>query len=224
MRRIALICAVFTLLGAAPLDSQIVLQRYALALAALPTPKARIFGYTVSQAGPRDVEEQHLIYRSGLDVRDETLSIDGNPVKGRTAIYTSEDRYAIDRIAPRTASYELLFLGTVRNNGRVDYLYAATPYVRSEFVVTQILIDGRTFLPRTIAFTTTNGLESGKGTLDYAPFGHFWMPTLASVEATIDGKPANERIAFAGYRFPPSLPPSTFLTARPLESLTLPQF
>jgi hypothetical protein len=36
------------------------------------------------------------------------------------------------------------------------------------------------------------------------------MPVLASISATVGGTPARERIAFGEYRFPTSLPPSTF--------------
>ncbi|HEU5479905.1 MAG TPA: hypothetical protein VFU90_08745, partial [Candidatus Tumulicola sp.] len=51
------------------LDSQYVLQRYALAIDAAPAPKYVVFTYAVSQLGPSNLEQRHTIYRSGNDVR-----------------------------------------------------------------------------------------------------------------------------------------------------------
>jgi hypothetical protein len=61
----------------APLDSQYVLQRYAIAVQAVATPKNVVFTYSVSQAGPANIEQRHQIYRSGSNVRDELLAVDG---------------------------------------------------------------------------------------------------------------------------------------------------
>src|SRR5947209_6644428 len=76
LKRLARVCAcaavltaVYAVASAAipgvPLDSQDVLLRYQRALVALPTPKTVIFTYSVSQAGPRDLEQTHRVYRSG---------------------------------------------------------------------------------------------------------------------------------------------------------------
>ena len=70
--------ALFAWLGAAPvqLDSQYVLQRYALAVQTVAVPKVVVYSYTVSQVGPSNIEQRHRVYRSGADVRDETVWID----------------------------------------------------------------------------------------------------------------------------------------------------
>ena len=74
--RAAAVALGISLLGAAPgqLDSQYVLQRYALAVATVPIPKVVVYSYTVSQVGASNIEQKHTIYRSGSAVRDETLS------------------------------------------------------------------------------------------------------------------------------------------------------
>jgi hypothetical protein len=215
MRLPAVLCGALALLGAAPaqLDSQVVLQRYEQALGQLEAPKIAIYNAAVSQAGPGTIEQRHLIYRSGDDVRDEILALDESQPRRRSVTITKRpDPYAIARLAPRTAGYELLFLHTVRQDGRLDYVYDAIPYVKTSvgFVVTKISIDGTAFLPRTIAFTTSNGTISGSGELAYGPAGRYWMPRVASVTALIGGKPARERIVWSAYRFPNSLPTSTF--------------
>ncbi len=224
MRRIAAVLAL-TFLGASPdLDSQYVLQRYALALADVKVPKVVVFGYTISQAGLGDIEQRHVVYRSGSDVRDETLAVDGVALhQKRVRIEQRADRYAIDRMAPRGDDYQLMFLRTVRDGSHLDYVYDAAPLVKTGAAsVDRVTIDGRSFLPRSIHFQTETGDSKGTGAISYAPVSGFWMPVDATVDATVNGKPARERIAWSDYRFPPSLPPSTFTPPRPLPQATLP--
>jgi hypothetical protein len=226
MRVITIAAAMVALLAAVPrpIDSQLVLQRYTLELNDLETPKAMIFGYSVSQLGSTDIEQRHTIYRSGLDVRDETLSVDGIALKPKIVTFGKrEDRYAIDRLAPRTASYELLFVKAIRDGAHLDYAYDATPIGESPaFAITRVVIDGINYLPREIDFKTASTEAQGAGKLIYGKADKYWMPLLATVEAEVNGKPARERIVWDGYRFPPALPPSTFAPPRPLPHATLP--
>ena len=91
--------------GTGHLDSQYVLAQYALALKAASAPKVVVFSYTVSQVGPSNIEQHHRIYRSGLDVRDDTLSVDGITLLRKVArISRYEDRYAIARFSPSAGS------------------------------------------------------------------------------------------------------------------------
>ena len=78
------------------------------------------------------------------------------------------------------------------------------------FVVSQVTIDGATFLPRSIVFRSVSLAARGDGEVRYAPFDAYWMPVLATISGTVGDRPARERIAFGEYRFPTSLPPSTF--------------
>lgn len=226
LRAIAATAVVLSLLGATPsqLDSEYVLQRYALAIDAVPTPKAVIFDYAVSQAGPSNIEQRHMIYRSGLDVRDETLAVDGVVLHKKTVSFSRRnDHYAITRLAPRTDGYQMLFLHAVKDGHHVDYVYEATPVVRpSGAWVDRVTIDGTKYLPRTIHFQTSSADARGSGTIDYAAIGKYWLPVLATVDASVRGKPARERISWSDYRFPESLPPSTFEPPRPLPYATLP--
>jgi len=217
------------LLGASPttqLDSQVVLQRYALALVEVPVPKIVVFTYTVSQAGLGNMEERHVLYRSGLSVRDETLVEDGTSLKAKSVRFGQrEDRYAVDRLAPRADAYQLLFLRTVRDGAHLDYVYDTTPILRQSgggMWVEQLTIDGTTFLPRQIRFHSEGENARGKGAVEYAAFGKYWLPVVAAVNATVNGKPARERIAWSDYRFPPSLPSSTFIPPQPLPTASLP--
>lgn len=228
MIRALLVLAAVALLGVVPLglDSQIVLQRYELQLDDTKAPKAQIFSYSVSQAGPPDIEQRHRLYRSGSDVRDETLMVDGVSLKQKIVhVMRREDRYAIARVAPRSSTYAFVFLRTVKHGVQLDYEYEAKPLVApaSGFVVERVVIDGEKFLPRIIHFRTAGATASGTGTLEYGAFGSYWMPVSASVTASINGKPARERISFGDYRFPEGgLPVSTFQTPKPLPKATLP--
>ncbi|MGA7201743.1 MAG: hypothetical protein WBX26_07935 [Candidatus Cybelea sp.] len=210
--------------SASHLDSQYVLQRYASALQAVSAPKVVVFSYTVSQVGPSNIEQHHRIYRSGLDVRDDTLSVDGITLLRKVVrISRHVDRYAIVRFAPSTGSYELLFLGTVKDGRHFDYVYEATPLNRSSGArIDRLTIDGSNFLPRTVHFQSGGAGVDGSGEVEFGPFGKYWMPVVADATAQVGGKPAHERITWSDYRFPLSLPPSTFQPPQPLPNATLP--
>ena len=223
---VAGLLAVLALAGAAPvsLDSQIVLRRYELEMGDVQAPKAMIFTYSVSQLGKTDIEQRHVIYRSGLRVRDETISVDGIPLKPKIVNFGQrEDRYAIARLAPRSASYAMLFVKTQRDGAHLDYRYDVTPLASaSGFVITGLVIDGLSFLPREIDFTTASETAHGHGALVYGKSDKYWVPFYVSVEASVNGKPARERIMWGDYRFPPALPASTFVPPKPLPHATLP--
>jgi hypothetical protein len=223
---VAALLAILALAGAAPmnLDSQIVLQRYELEMGDLLTPKTMIFTYSVSQLGTTDIEQRHVLYRSGLRVRDETISVDGIPLKPKIVNFGQrEDRYAIARLAPRAANYAMLFVKTQRDGAHLDYRYEVTPLASAgAFAITGLVIDGISYLPREIDFTTASGNAHGHGALVYGKSDKYWVPFYVSVEASVNGKPARERIMWGDYRFPPALPASTFIPPKPLPHATLP--
>jgi hypothetical protein len=221
---VALACMALAGATSAQLDSEYVLQRYQLAIETLPTPKAVIFTYAVSQAGPNNIEQRHRIYRSGMSVRDETLSVDGEFVRhGSVRFYHREDRYSVSRFAPRTDAYELLFLTTVTNGHHLDYVYEATPLSHASAVwVDRVTIDGVRYLPRMVRFHSVGVAARGTAVIQFAPFGRYWMPVAAEATALVNGKPARERITWGDYRFPEYLPPSTFEAPQALPQVTLP--
>jgi hypothetical protein len=225
--RLFALLATLALFGAAPpetLDSQLVLARYQLEMSALQLPKTMIFTYNVSQLGGSDIEERHVIYRSGLNVRDETIAVDGIPLKPKIVNFGHrEDRYAVLRLAPRSTEYAMLFEHTVRDGAHVNYRYELTPLGSAAgFVVTGLVIDGLSFLPREIDFTTASASAHGHGALVYGKSDKYWMPLYVTIEASVNGKPARERITWGDYRFPPALPASTFIAPKPLPHATLP--
>lgn len=221
--------AAFVLLLAAavplqPLDSQIVIDRYATRLLHTESPKVLVFSYTVVQAGPRDIAETHEIYRSGDLVRDETLLVDGVKAKSiRIARY--RNRYTLDDLAPRLSQYAFLFDGYHRSGASASYVYRAEELSPpGVFTVDGITIDAKSYLPRVVNFHIAQTGASGKGTVTFSRAGKYWVPAAVSIEASIAGKPARERITFSGYRFPRRLPRSTFQSPRPLPATKLPSF
>lgn len=227
MRRVLVLFAILagTVAAGSQLDSQIVLERYELEMSDVTAPKTSIVSYTVSQAGPTDIEQSHRQYRSGLNVRDETISVDGSQLKRKIVrIGLRENRYSLARIAPRGTTYAFIFVRAKKRDGHLDYEYEVTPLVAPAggFVVKRVTIDGDRFLPRSIAFSTSSANANGTGEIDFAPAGKYWLPVQVSVDATVGGKPARERISWSDYRFPPSLPASTFAAPKPLPTATLP--
>ncbi len=214
----------FSLLGAAPiqLDSQYVLQRYAAAVQEVKMPRLVVYSYTVSQVGANNIEQHHRVYRSGLEVRDETLSVDGVALRRKIVRFSRRpERYAVARFAPRAENYQLLFLGTTRDGRHLDYVYEATPIARpSGATIDRLTIDGSNFLPRAVHFHTGAEDVTGGGNVVFGPSGKYWMPLIASAQAKVQGKPAREIITWSGYSFPQSLPPSTFQPPEPLPNAT----
>jgi hypothetical protein len=217
-------CALATvaLLGASPppglteLDSQVVVNRYAQALAKLEEPKTAVFTYSVSQAGFHILEETHRVFRSGAKQRDETLVVQGDPIKTVRMQTGRIDRYAAARIAPHPGAYAFLFLGTHRNGKHLDYVFSTAPLGAPAFAVSEVTIDGLTYLPSLVRFTMTTAKARATGAIAYGKFAKYWVPTLATVSATVVGRPTRERISWSGYAFPASLPASTFLPPKPL--------
>jgi hypothetical protein len=212
------------LLGAAPvnLDSQYVLQRYALAIDRVTAPKVVIYSYTVSQVGASNIEQRHRIYRSGTDVRDETLAVDGIALSRKIVRFGHRpERYTAARFAPRSDAYELIFLGTAKDGRHFDYVYEATPLNHSSATwIDRVTIDGVRFLPRAVHFHSGGPDVAGTAEIEFAPFGKYWMPVLAVAQARVKNKPAREQILWSDYRFPESLPSSTFQAPQPLPGAT----
>lgn len=224
MRVIVATGALILTLGStsAQLDSQYVLQRYAMAVAKVAAPKVVVYSYTVSQVGAANIEQHHRVYRSGTRVRDETVSIDGMPLRRKIVRFSHrEDRYAVARFSPRADSYQLLFLGATKDGHHLDYVYEATPLNRTSNVwIDRVTIDGAKFLPRVVHFHS-NALDvRGSGNIEFGPSGKYWMPVVATAMAHVKGKPARELIVWSDYRFPASLPPSTFQPPQPLPQAT----
>lgn len=216
--------ALATLVGAAPvtLDSEYVLQRYAIALASLSSPKVVVYSYTVAQIGPKNIEQHHEVYRSGMEVRDEILAVDGIALTRKVVHFSRHaERYTVDRFAPRSDAYELLFLGTAKDGHHFDYVYEATPLSHpSGAWIDRIAIDGLRFLPRAVHFHSSGLGAVGSASIEFGAFGNYWMPVVISAQARVKGKPARERIVWSDYRFPENLPPATFQAPEPLPERT----
>lgn len=218
--------ALLLALSAPPLDSELVLQRYAAHLLVTQAPKTSIFSYNISQAGPQNIDQTHRQYREDDLVRDETLTVDGQTLHPKiTRIARYRSRYAIETLAPRSTQYAFLFLRAVPSGNGYDYVYRAEPLsATGAFVVTEMTIDGRSYLPSLIRFQTTGASAQGSGSIAFARAGKYWVAVSANVDSVLHGIPARERIVFSGYAFPRSLPKSTFQAPKPLPAPVLPTF
>jgi hypothetical protein len=85
-----------------------------------------------------------------------------------------------------------------------------------------VTIDGVNFLPRAVHFHSSGLDANGSGNIEFGSFGKFWMPVAAVAQAHVKGKPARELITWSDYRFPASLPRSTFQPPEPLPRATPP--
>ncbi len=200
------------------LPPAVVLFHYARALETVAVPTTLSFQYTIEQLGGPDLEQTHRVYRSGTDVRDETLTSDGDrivPPRVRI-VHGKRDRYAVTNIAPRPDAYDFAYVGPHTVGSHVEYIFRTTPKVPGPFMVTQVAIDGVKFLPRVVEFRTMRDGVVGHGAITYGPSGKYWIPATATATAREANRTTRETIVFSAYDFPTALPPGTF-GVRPRE-------
>lgn len=194
-----------------------VLARYARAIAKQPQPKAVSFVYAMEQLGPRDIAQTHRVYRSGRSERDETLAVDGVALtQPSIRILTNRNnRYAIDVVAPNLAAYVFKFSDLLRGPNGDAFVFRTEPRAARAFTVSEVEIDGHTYLPAAIRFRIAGNGAHGSGELLYGRTDIYWVVREARVSAHLhDGSLAREHIVWSNYQFPPSLPPSTFVSPR----------
>jgi hypothetical protein len=204
--------ALIALNGPVMLAPRVVLAQYAEALATVKEPAAITFDYTIAQSGLNARYEAHRVYRSGLQVRDETIAQDGHnlTVPAVRVANTKPFRYAITRLAPRPADYTFVFKRADLAGRHFSYVFATTPREPSDFTITSVTIDGISFLPSTLTFTTVANGVRASGSLAFAKADAYWMIQDAAVDAKLEAGVASERLTFRNFQFPPSLPPETF--------------
>lgn len=203
---------------AANLTSSTVLAKYAEALVVYRTPSVLSFEYTVDQTGARDIQQAHRVFRSGSSQRDELLSVDGKKLDPPTVhiFLGRRNRYTVEALAPRPGAYTFKYIGPVRDGRHTNSVFVTTALNPGPSVVRQVTIDGETFLPTNIRFTTS--ARKGSGSVTFGKIQKYWLPLVASAKATYAKLAAEEKISFYRYRFPVTLPDSTFAKPRPLPT------
>jgi hypothetical protein len=205
--------------GSAALTAASVLARYAEALVVYRTPSVLTFEYLVEQTGARNIEQRHRVFRSGQSQRDELLAVDGKKLQPPSVhiFLGRRNRYTVESLAPRPGAYSFRYIGPVRHGHHTDAVFATTPIVPgAPAAVRQVQIDGSTYLPVSISFTTA--VRKGSGTITFGRVQRYWLPLTASAKATYAKLGAEEKITFSHYRFPANLAKSTFAKPRPLPS------
>jgi hypothetical protein len=194
------------------LPPELVVAHYQDELVHAAPPPALIFEYTVEQVGPHDIEQTHRVYRQDTSERDEILAIDGRSLPGPSVTISTRrtDRYDITSVAPRQPQYEFSFVRSLQIGERVDYVFRTVSRTGTAFSVSDLTIDGDSFLPSVIDFRSTDAAGRAFGRLTYGRVGDHWLIRDASVSAHVDGAPVRERITWMNYQFPVALPPSTF--------------
>jgi hypothetical protein len=194
------------------------LARYAAALATHHTPLVLSFEYSIDQAGARDIQETHRVFRSDNSERDELQSVDGKRVQPPSIhiFLGRRNRYALEALAPRPEAYKFRYLASVHDGRHLDQVFRTTPLSPSAATVREVTIDGVTHLPTAIRFVTS--AHGGSGIVSFGPVQKYWMAITASAAATYGKSATVEHLTFYRFRFPPSLAPSTFSTPRPLPS------
>jgi hypothetical protein len=201
----------------------VVLARYEQALATLKRPPTLSFEYSVEQLGLNNLEQTHRVYRSGLNERDETLVVDSYTLAQPAVriLANRTNRYDVAAVAPKAADYAFTFAGVKRDASGYAYVFRTVPHATATFAIGEVEIDGRSYLPSRLRFTIEGGGARGSGELLYGRTDAYWVIRSAAVSVHLaGGATARERIEWSAYRFPPSLPDSTFEAPRALATAT----
>ncbi len=189
------------------------LEKYHAAMASLGQPPNMVFTYAETRTGPsRIVTGVHRVYRdSAGDQRNDTMEINGSPIRPpltRTYQRTTWPYFA-DEFSASAADYDAHFVGAATVNGRRGYSFQMKRHISAVFEVTELDLDTASGLPLRIGYAVQSGTCDGQGTLEYAPAGAYWLPTLATAECAT-GKSAEpsykHTIRFSDYSFPVSIP------------------
>jgi hypothetical protein len=204
---------------APPPSPAAVVQRYERALAAVKEPRTFTVEFTLEQTGTRSVDQTHRIFRAGSDERDEIIAVNGTRAPNAAVrIFRGRPyRYAATKLAPRPAQYDFAYVGPHKNGHHVDYVFRLTPKTSkapNAFRFTEVAIDGVTYLPGSVAFVS--GPNVG-GSVTFGKSEKYWVATAAAASASGRAGIAHERLTFTNWRFPKTLPRSTF-AARPLPT------
>ncbi len=195
------------------------LARYSAALAALREPRVFTLEYTLEQTGPRTLEQAHRIFRTGRDERDETIAVNGTrATRPQIRIFRGRPyRYTVAALAPKPAQYDFAYAGTRRDGHHLDYVFRLRAKQPGAFRLTEVAVDGLSFLPGTVAFATRD--HGGSGSVSFGKQVKWWVASAATAAARAPGGGVeHERLTFSRWRFPPSLPASTFSVPRALPS------
>ena len=206
---------------AAPPNAAYVTAHYRSALANLKRPTSVSFEYSLAQLGLHTMEQTHRVYRSGSNERDEMLVIDGVKLKSPAVrvIMGRNPHYDIAIVTPRPETYRFFPIVARKAPGGFTYIFHLEPRAPRAFAITAIELDGRTFLPSLVKFTTSANGAHGAGTLRYSGIDGYWVVREAIIAATLpNGKSARERITWSKYQFPTSLPRDTFRVPRPIPT------
>jgi hypothetical protein len=195
-----------------------VLAKYAAALKALKEPRVFTVEYTLEQIGTRTLEQAHRIFRSGSSERDETISVNGTRLtRPQVRVFRGRPyRYTVAALAPKPAQYAFQYLGPRKDAHHIDYVFRLTPKKPGAFAFTELTVDGVTFLPSAVAFATR--AHGGRGSVSFGKHERWWVAASATAAVRAPGGTAREQLTFSGWRFPPSLPSSTFALPRALPS------
>ncbi len=197
-----------------------VLAKYAAALAAAKEPEAFSFEYALDQSGVHNLSSQHRVYRSGSTERDETIAINGQQTRRpEVRIFRNRpNRYALAKLAPREDTYIFIPTGTIVSGKHRDYAFRLSPYKPQSFRIDRVIVDGVTFLPRSITYTMHAGANVGTGTIVFGKSDKYWL--VGSATASVGD--SREKIVWSSYRVIGVMPRETFAEPEPVPSVVVP--
>ncbi|MDQ6824006.1 MAG: hypothetical protein M3007_00890 [Candidatus Eremiobacteraeota bacterium] len=208
------------LLQLAALPPALPLDSYHSALTTLKRPAFVEFEYTQTRSGPhRIVTEQHRVYQTqdGQE-RNDTVMVNGTPVVPALSriLHRPVWPYDVAQFAASPDDYDFSRAAMAVVSGRKAFGFKLARKANADFMLTNLYLDARRYLPLRETFAVTGSNCSGDGIINFGPASLFWLPTSVQVTCTaqVAAVPAifKESIRFSNYRFPSAIPADVFVT------------
>ena len=189
------------------------LDKYRTLMATFEKPPNMIFTYTESRGDPtRIVTGVHRVYRDAAGFqRNETLEINGSSIRP-PRVHTFQRAawpYHADQFAVGAADYQASVAGVATVNGRRAVVYSVKRIYVAPFEITELALDPNSALPLRERYRVSTSGCNGRGEIDFAAAGPYWLPTSVSAQcdsANPTTASYKDTIRFSDYLFPAAIP------------------
>lgn len=223
LRLFAILATLALMQTAATLSTAARLDAYRSAVATVKRPAFVEFDYTHTRSAPnRIVTELHRVYRTqdGQE-RNDTVMINGTAIVPAVThiLHRPVWPYDVGQFIVSADDYDIAPAAAAVVSGRKALGFKLTRKASANFMLKNLYVDPRRYLPVRETFAVTGADCSGDGIISFGAAGQYWLPTSVQVtcSAAVTNGPAvfKESIRFSNYAFPKAIPADVFTAGQP---------
>lgn len=177
------------------------------------------FEYTVTRSGPnRIVTEQHRVYWTTGEERNDTIAINGTPVIPAKSQLLRRSTWPYDpgQFTVSSDVYDATPAGIAVVAGHRTFAFTLARLGQADFVLKSLYVDTKRYLPVRETFAVAGTDCEGSGSIEFADDNGYWLPSFVAVSCSPIGETAapaalyKESIRFTSYQFPAAIPSDVF--------------